>query len=114
MISFDQIIDFISKMTVFDVSGWIGALCLACCAVPQAIMSVKQGHSNGISKGLLWLWSLGELFTLIYLLAQPFEQWNWPLVMNYSANIIFIGIVIWYKVFPRETLADPIKRSSTD
>ena len=94
-------ISHVQNMSMFDISGWVGAICLACCAVPQAILSVRQGHSDGISKGLLWLWSLGEIFTLIYLLAQPYDNWNWPLVVNYSANIVFIGIVVWYKIFPK-------------
>jgi len=109
-----QAIDHIRGLTYIDVLGWIGSLCLACCAVPQAILSRKQGHSNGISNGLLWLWSLGEFFTLWYLLLQPHDKWNWPLIVNYTANIVFIGIVIWYKVFPRETLAYSIKWSSKD
>lgn len=109
-----QAIEHVKTLTMFDIFGWIGSLCLAACAVPQAILSRKQGHSNGISKGLLWLWSLGEVFTLIFLLSQPYDQWNWPLVVNYSANILFIGIVVWYKVFPRETLADSIKRSPSN
>ena len=112
MITFDQAVNYIVHMTMLDVCGWIGALCMACCAVPQAIMSVKQGHSEGISKGLLWLWSVGEVFTLIFLVGE--ESKNWPLLVNYTANILFIGIVIWYKVFPRETLAHSIKWSSKD
>lgn len=110
----DQMVSYVANMSAVDWSGWFGALCLACCAVPQAILSYRQGHSNGVSNGLLWLWALGEIFTLIYLTAQPLEQYNWPLIMNYSANILFIGVVIWYKVFPHETLADPIKRSSSN
>lgn len=86
-------------MTFHEWLGWIGALCLACCAVPQSIMSIKQGHSDGISKGLLWFWSLGEIFTLIYIW---YGSRDLPLLVNYGANIVFIGVVIWYKVFPRE------------
>lgn len=84
----------------FDTLGWIGSICLACCAVPQAYMSWKQGHANGISAGLLWLWALGEIFTLAYISSKP--NIDIPLFVNYSANIIFIGIVCWYKVYPRK------------
>jgi hypothetical protein len=61
-------------------------------------MSIRQGHSEGISKGFLLLWSLGEVFTLIYILPKA----DIPLLLNYSANIIFL-IIIWkYKLFPRK------------
>ena len=103
-----HVIDVLLALTFLEWMGWIGALCLAFCAVPQAIMSVKQKHSHGISKGLLWLWSLGELFTLIYIWYGTRDL---PLLVNYGLNVIFIGIVIWYKVFPRETLVDPVKRT---
>jgi len=104
----------VMSLTPTEACGWIGSICLAFCAVPQARLSIEQGHSNGISNGLLWMWALGELFTLIFLVNQARDKWNWPLIMNYSANIVFIGIVIWYKVFPREKLANSIKWSSKD
>lgn len=98
---FEQVVAHIVNMTVLELCGWIGALCLACCALPQAIMSIRQKHSNGVSNGLLWLWGLGEFFTLFYLLNQ--DTLNWPLLVNYLSNIVFVGIVAWYKVFPYDS-----------
>lgn len=92
---------FLLNITFVELCGWFGAICLACCAIPQARMSLVQGHAHGVSSGLLWLWSLGEIFTLIFLVYQPVL--NWPLIMNYTANIIFVSVIVWFKLFPRET-----------
>jgi uncharacterized protein with PQ loop repeat len=76
--------------------GWIGGILLAICGLPQAIMSYQQGHSNGISIWFLLLWTLGEVFTLIYI----FPKLDGPLLFNYISNLIFL-LVIWkFKVYP--------------
>jgi uncharacterized protein with PQ loop repeat len=77
--------------------GWLGSFFLAICAFPQAWMSWKQGHSQGISKSLLFLWGGGEILTLLYVS----NRLDWPLVFNYTANIFSISIIIWFKIYPR-------------
>lgn len=81
-----------------ELIGWIGSIALAVCGVPQAYLSYKQGHSNGLSVALLVLWFGGEIFTLIYVLPQQ----DWPLLFNYSCNIISLIIICWYKWKPRQ------------
>jgi len=80
-----------------DILGYIGSICLAICAVPQAYLSLKQGHSNGISLGFLFLWTIGEIFTLLYILPKA----DVPLLINYLSNLIFLSIIWKYKFFPR-------------
>ena len=80
-----------------DFIGYFGSICLAICGLPQCILSIKQGHSEGISVGFLLLWSLGEVFTLLYVIPKS----DLPLLLNYSANIIFLTIIWKYKLFPR-------------
>lgn len=84
--------------------GFIAAACLALCGLPQAIQSIRDGHSNGISDGFLILWSAGEVLTLIYIWDNARLL---PLLMNYSSNILFLSIIIFYKIFPRKSL--PLK-----
>lgn len=81
-----------------EIIGWIGSIAFALCGLPQAILSYKQGHSNGISWGFIGLWFLGEICTLIYVIPKN----HWPLIFNYVGNIIFAGIIIYYKIFPRK------------
>jgi uncharacterized protein with PQ loop repeat len=78
--------------------GYIGSILLAVCGAPQAILSIKQGHSKGISFYFLLLWSLGEIFTLIYILPKEDK----PLLLNYVSNIIFLAVIWKYKLFPRK------------
>lgn len=83
---------------MLDTIGWIGAWLMAICGLPQAWQSYQQGHSDGLSKYLLWLWSLGEIFTLIYVLPK----FDWPLIFNYGTNLFSLSIIVWYKLKPRK------------
>ena len=78
--------------------GWIGSILLAFCGLPQAIESYKTKNSDGLTWGFLGMWGMGEIFTIIYILPK----WHWPLIFNYTANIIFIGIILYYKIKPRK------------
>lgn len=82
---------------MIEIIGWIGSFMLAVCGFPQAWLSWKQGHSNGVSSGLLWLWGGGEILTLGYVIALN----SAPLTFNYVCNLISISIIVWYKVRPR-------------
>jgi len=81
-----------------EIIGWIGSLLLAVCALPQAILSYRQKHSEGISHGMLFLWGLGELFVLAYVVWKM----DLPLIVNYGANLIMILIIGYYKYFPTQ------------
>ena len=77
-----------------DNIGWAGSILLAFCGLPQAIESIKTKSSAGITWGFLIMWFSGELLTLIYILPKL----DLPLILNYSANIIFLLIIIYYKL----------------
>jgi uncharacterized protein with PQ loop repeat len=82
---------------ITTVFGWISAIAFGICAIPQAYKSHKEGHADGISNGLLFLWTIGEWSGIIYAIGLK----EIPLLLNYSANALFIGIVTFYKLFPR-------------
>lgn len=79
-----------------EIIGWLGSICFAVCGAPQAYKSWKDKHSNGITWGLLLLWILGEICTLIYVIPKGHA----PLILNYLGNIGFVSIVIYYKICP--------------
>lgn len=81
-----------------EILGWVGSLLLAFCGLPQAVESWRRGSSEGVAWGLLIMWGLGEIFALIYV----FEKFDLPLVFNYMANIVFILVIIRYKLWPRD------------
>lgn len=80
-----------------DLIGWLGAACLALCGLPQAWASIRQGHSHGITWGMLVLWGVGEVLTLAYV----FPMMDLPLIANYAANTVLVGIIVYYKWRPR-------------
>lgn len=84
-----------------EVIGWLGAVCFALCGAPQAWLSWKQGHSEGISWGLLGLWFIGEVCTLVYVIPKG----HLPLLFNYLGNLIFVSLIIRYKIWPRRRRA---------
>jgi MtN3 and saliva related transmembrane protein len=77
--------------------GWIGSVLLAFCGLPQAIESWRTKNSDGLTWSFLLMWGVGEIFTIIYILPK----WHWPLIFNYTANIIFISIILYYKIKPK-------------
>lgn len=78
---------------MIEIIGLIGSFCLAICALPQAIKSIKEKHSDGVSGLLLLLWFFGEVCLFIY--AVPLM--SLPLFLNTISNILFLGIIAYYK-----------------
>lgn len=85
------------KMNLFAILGWLGSICLAICGVPQAWMSYREKHSEGISWGFLLLWAFGELFALAYV----YDKLDLPLLVNYAVNILIVGVILYYKIYPQ-------------
>ena len=77
--------------------GWIGSILLALCGFPQAVKSYRDKNADGISSWFLAMWFFGEVFVLMYI----FPEKQYPLIANYSANIVFVLIIIWYKLYPK-------------
>ena len=79
--------------------GWIGSILLAFCGLPQAIESYKTKNSNGLTWGFISMWLIGEICTFIYIIPKM----DLPLLFNYSANILFLIIIIYYKITPKKS-----------
>jgi len=81
-----------------ELIGYIGSIMLAFCGLPQAVESYKTKSSEGLTWGFLALWFFGEIFTFAYILPKM----DLPLLINYSANIIFLSVIIYYKINPKK------------
>ena len=81
---------------MLDYIGWLGSILLALCGLPQAIESYKTKSSAGLTWGFILMWFIGEIMTFIYIVPTL----TWPLIFNYSANIIFLIIIIYFKIRP--------------
>ena len=77
-----------------DILGWIGSILLAVCGAPEAYNAIKNKTSS-LSWAFLALWGFGEVFVFIpvlFKIKSPF------LILNYSLNIAFISIIVYYKI----------------
>lgn len=72
--------------------SWIGSFLLAICGLPIAYEAYENKGSE-ISTWFLVLWGLGELLTFTYVVYKDEKA----LTFNYLSNIVFIGIVCYYK-----------------
>lgn len=88
--------DVPKDLTVFEILGWLGSICLAICGIPQAWQSYKDKNSDGISWGFILLWAFGEVFALAYV----YDKLDLPLVLNYATNILILGVILYYKIKP--------------
>jgi uncharacterized protein with PQ loop repeat len=79
-----------------EIIGWIGGILLAFCGLPQAIESYRTKSSAGLTWAFLIMWFLGEIFIIVYIIPK----WQWPLIFNYTANLIFLSIILYYKIKP--------------
>lgn len=79
---------------VRELLGFAGAVALAVCAAPLMIQTVVDGHANGVNGGFLALWLIGEVIMLAYVLLEHLPL---PLILNYAANVLMVGVVGWYK-----------------
>ncbi len=80
--------------------GWIGSILFAICGLPQAIQSIRDGHSRGLNWFFLWAWFLGEVFTIAYVWPKQ----DYPLLANYFLNMVFLLIMFRYKIYERQTV----------
>lgn len=76
-----------------ELIGYISGIMLALCGLPEAIRSVRNKRCD-IGWGLLLMWLGGEIGLLIY----EFKTMAIPRLLNYSCNIIFINIMIYWKL----------------
>jgi len=83
-----------SGLTLLEIIGWLGSICLAISGLPQAWMSYKDKHSRGISWSFILLWSFGEIFALTYV----YDKLDLPLITNYITNILVLGVILYYKI----------------
>jgi len=78
--------------------GWIGAVLFAICGLPQAWQCYHDGHSRGLNWFFLAAWLGGEILTIIYIWPKR----DYPLLFNYLLNLVFLGVMIRYKIWERK------------
>lgn len=84
---------------MIELIGWLGSICFALCAAPEAYNAWIRGNAGTVSRVFLWIWLTGELLTTIYIPNK--HGWDWPIMTNLSLNIFFILVILRYVYFPR-------------
>jgi len=82
---------------MLEIAGWVGSILFALCGLPQAIACWRNGNSDGLDWTFLLAWFFGEVLTIIYVLPKM----DMPLLFNYFLNLLFLFVMLWYKIFPR-------------
>jgi hypothetical protein len=72
--------------------GYLSGVMLILCGIPEIYVGLKSGVV-GASRGLLYLWMVGEILGLIYSISLK----NKPLMMNYGVNSLIVSIIIAIK-----------------
>ena len=85
-----------------ELVGWVGSILFAICAIPQARLCYKQGHSDGLDWIFLLCWLFGEILVTIYVIPKR----DWPLLLNYGVNLLCLFVIIRYKLYPRQSQID--------
>lgn len=80
-----------------EIIGWIGSALFAICGFPQMIQSIRDKHSDGLNWAFLGSWFTGEILTLMYVIPKL----DWPLLFNYTFNLICLLPILYYKAFPK-------------
>lgn len=80
-------------MEYYEIVGWLSGACFAICALPQALESFKTKQASGVNSLFLWLWYLGEIFGIFYVLPR----FDVPLLTNYFCNSLLILVIMYYK-----------------
>ena len=80
-----------------EILGWIGSILFAICGAPQAWQCMRDGHSRGLNWFFLLAWLGGEVLTIIYVWPKA----DYPLLANYLVNLVFLAVMLRYKVKER-------------
>ena len=83
---------------MIKVVGIIGSILLATCGIPAARRVLKQKTADHLDVLFLWMWFVGEILFLWYLLALL--GIDAIVILNYGVNILSVGFILCYKYKP--------------
>lgn len=78
--------------------GWLGFVLLTGSALPQAFKTYREGHAEGLSWGMLWLWLIGLIVMSTHVILTKASQ---ALLLNYMLTSGAVIVIILYKAFPK-------------
>jgi len=86
---------------VFLIIGILGSLFFSFSGPPQAYKAIKDKHANGLALITLWMWLLGEVFTLAYTLY--FYPGDFVYLVQLIVNTIAVSVIAWFFYFGKKS-----------
>lgn len=88
-----EVLDYIhlSKITFL---GWLSVTLLTVYAIPLAGKVVREKSAESVDNIFLWMWFIGELTGLLYVIFMN----HWLMALNYLVNVMALSIIIYYKI----------------
>lgn len=78
---------------------FLGSLSFTLALVPQAARTIRRGRAEDLSIPFILLVLAASIMTLVYWLIR---QEPWQVYFGFIANLMVWGVVLWYRLFPRE------------
>lgn len=84
---------------MWSIVAWLGSFFLATCALPQVYKTFKTKDVSSLSFAMLWTWTLGCLFALLFGLHQhlPVQIITSYIVNGCAALALTMAFVMYRK-----------------
>ena len=79
---------------IVDLIGTSGAILTTVCWLPQAIKTIRDRDTSGLSLSTNLAFTIGMLLWLIYGLALP----DWPLIWSSAVTLAFMLVIVGLKI----------------
>ena len=81
-------------MSLADVIGYMAALMTTIAFVPQALMTWKNKHANGVSLGMYIVFTVGIALWLVY----GFFLHVWPVIIANAVTLMLASFILVMKI----------------
>ena len=81
-------------MSLADVIGYMAALMTTIAFVPQALMTWKNKHANGVSLGMYIVFTVGIALWLLYGLCLHV----WPVIIANAVTLMLASFILVMKI----------------
>lgn len=89
---------------MIEVLGYFSQFLFVAASASQALRSFRDGHSDGISHGLLWSLAIG--FTIMIYYTIFVINTNMVLLLGYIGQVIMWSVVGYFKYLPKKKTID--------
>lgn len=89
-------------MSSVNIFGYVAQFLFIFASLAQARKSYVEGHSEGISHGLIWSLIVGFVCMMYYVISKI--GFDFVLMSGYIGQLTFCLVIAKYKYFPRKSV----------